>query len=147
MFIEIIIVWLFLCLLVGIGAGRRGRTGFGWFVLAFIFSPLLMGLLLLALGPANGSAQPAGTGFWSAPTADQLAAKRRSRQQFFGGSHSSTPGRAVRSQGPFEPEGVLGGIPYRVRSDGAIDALVDGAEVRFKDVENLRAVAERNSTA
>ena len=41
--------WLFLAILVGIFAHKRGRMGFGWFMLSVMFSPLLMWLLLLVL--------------------------------------------------------------------------------------------------
>lgn len=42
-------------MLVGVFAGRLGRTGFGWFLLALLFSPLLAWLALLALGTATSA--------------------------------------------------------------------------------------------
>jgi hypothetical protein len=36
-------------IIVGIAANMRGRSGFGWFLLAVVISPLLAGLLVLAL--------------------------------------------------------------------------------------------------
>src|SRR6185369_16577103 len=42
----IYIVWFGLCVWVGVAASNKGRSGFGWFVLAFLFSPLLMGIIL-----------------------------------------------------------------------------------------------------
>lgn len=50
---EWLFIWLFLAILVGVFAHRRGRMGFGWFVLAVMLSPLLTWLLLLAIGPAK----------------------------------------------------------------------------------------------
>lgn len=47
---EFVVFWLVGAVIVGIIAGSRGRTGFGWFVLSLVFSPLLMGILVLALG-------------------------------------------------------------------------------------------------
>jgi hypothetical protein len=45
-----IFVWLFACVLVGvIASGRRNRSGIAWFLLAFLFSPILMGILVLAM--------------------------------------------------------------------------------------------------
>jgi hypothetical protein len=46
---EVLFVWLFFAVIVGVVAGQRGRTGFGWFLLANILSPLLAGVLLLVL--------------------------------------------------------------------------------------------------
>jgi hypothetical protein len=38
--------WLLFCFLVAKYAGDRGHSRFGWWLLAFLFSPLLAGLLL-----------------------------------------------------------------------------------------------------
>lgn len=46
-------LWFGLAVIIGIAASRRGRSGFGWFILAVFISPLLAGLLLLALGRPN----------------------------------------------------------------------------------------------
>lgn len=56
---EIAVVWLILAVIVGIAASRRGRSGLGWFFLAAVISPLLAGLLMLALGHGSlASAKP-----------------------------------------------------------------------------------------
>lgn len=56
--------WLGLSLIIGIGAGSLGRAGLGWFFLAVLISPLLAGLLLLAIGRPviTFTGQPADTG-------------------------------------------------------------------------------------
>ena len=41
--------WLGLAIVVGVAGDTRGRNGFGWFILAIVISPLLAGLLLIAL--------------------------------------------------------------------------------------------------
>lgn len=41
--------WLAFSIVVGVGASGRGRSGFGWFILAFLFSPLLTVILLFLL--------------------------------------------------------------------------------------------------
>jgi hypothetical protein len=46
---EIVLGWLVFAVIVGFAAGGRGRTGIGWFLLAVLFSPLLMGLLVFVL--------------------------------------------------------------------------------------------------
>lgn len=43
---EILIVWVLLSVAVGVWAGNRGRSGFGWFVLAVLVSPLIAGVFL-----------------------------------------------------------------------------------------------------
>jgi hypothetical protein len=47
---EILIGWVGLAFVVAIFAAKRERSGIGWFFLALLISPLLAGLLLLALG-------------------------------------------------------------------------------------------------
>jgi hypothetical protein len=42
--------WLGFSAVVGEAAGKRNRSSFGWFLLALMISPLLAGLLVLALG-------------------------------------------------------------------------------------------------
>jgi uncharacterized membrane protein YhdT len=45
----LIFVWAFLAIIVGVAANTRGRNFLVWFVLGVLISPLLAGLLLLAL--------------------------------------------------------------------------------------------------
>lgn len=45
----LVFFWLALAIIVGVAANTRGRDGFDWFVLAVIISPVLAGLLVLAL--------------------------------------------------------------------------------------------------
>ncbi|WP_374120278.1 zinc ribbon domain-containing protein [Mesorhizobium onobrychidis] len=45
-----LLFWLGLSAIVGVAAGKRNRSTFGWFLLAILISPLLAGLLVLALG-------------------------------------------------------------------------------------------------
>jgi hypothetical protein len=48
---TIVLVWFALAIVVAVAAVRRfDRNGFGWFMLAIAISPLLAGVLLLALG-------------------------------------------------------------------------------------------------
>jgi hypothetical protein len=42
--------WLGFSAVVSEAAGKRNRSSFGWFLLALMISPLLAGLLVLALG-------------------------------------------------------------------------------------------------
>lgn len=52
---EFVFLWLGLAIIIGVAADRRGRSGFGWFFLAVVLSPLLAGLLLLAMGKPQAS--------------------------------------------------------------------------------------------
>lgn len=47
---EFVIGWLIFAVIVGVIAGSRKRSGFGWFLLAVLISPLLALILVLALG-------------------------------------------------------------------------------------------------
>ena len=48
---EVFLLWVGLAAAVGFAATKKGRSGFGWFVLACVISPLL-GAIFLAL-PSN----------------------------------------------------------------------------------------------
>lgn len=45
----VFLAWLLFSVLVGVMATNRGRSGFGWFCLAVVISPLFAGLLVLVL--------------------------------------------------------------------------------------------------
>ena len=47
--LEILLFWVVGAIVVGIVANNKGRSGFGWFVLGLLISPLLAGLLVLAV--------------------------------------------------------------------------------------------------
>ena len=47
---EILIIWFALTILIGVWANNWGRSGFGFFVLSFILSPLLGAIILLIAG-------------------------------------------------------------------------------------------------
>lgn len=50
---EIAVLWFGLAVVIGVAASHRGRSGFGWFLLTVFISPVLTGLLLLALPRLN----------------------------------------------------------------------------------------------
>lgn len=47
---EFVLFWLVASFVVGVIATARDRSGFGWFMLSVFISPLLAGILVLALG-------------------------------------------------------------------------------------------------
>lgn len=63
--IEGLLAWFGLSVLVGVIAVRRGRFGFGWFLLAMMISPLLAGLLVLVLADQSDD-DPQATAFGAA---------------------------------------------------------------------------------
>jgi hypothetical protein len=59
--------WLIFAVVVGFLASGRGRSGFGWFILALIISPILAAILLLLL-PIRSARQ----GVPDAPEGDRV---------------------------------------------------------------------------
>ena len=60
--------WIAVAVVVGIAASRRGRVGYGWFLLALVM-PLIAGPLMLALPrqysePATGEARTSSVLKW-----------------------------------------------------------------------------------
>jgi hypothetical protein len=50
---EIILFWFGLAIVIGVAAHYRGRSGFGWFLLSLVISPILTGLLLFVMPRQN----------------------------------------------------------------------------------------------
>ena len=50
---ELFLFWFGLAIVVGVAAGSRGRSGFAWFLLAVLISPVIAGLLVIALPNVN----------------------------------------------------------------------------------------------
>jgi hypothetical protein len=68
----IILIWFILCVAAAMFASRYHRFALGWFICAFIFSPLVAFIFLLALGKRGGNRQliintEAGQAFIEAP--------------------------------------------------------------------------------
>lgn len=51
----LIFIWLALAVIVGVAANTRGRSSAVWVLLAIVISPLIAGLLLLALPRLEGA--------------------------------------------------------------------------------------------
>jgi hypothetical protein len=47
--ILIVLAWIGIAIVIGVGARSRGRSGLGWFLLAILLSPLIAGVLLVVL--------------------------------------------------------------------------------------------------
>jgi hypothetical protein len=113
---ELVLFYFGLAIVVGVAANTRGRSGGGWFLLSLLITPVITGLLVLALPRVGPSAAP--------PQPD---------------SSFEPPPQPDRS---FEPDAVLKGFPYRRREDGTVDVMMTGGLVHFRDMEQFRAVVE-----
>jgi hypothetical protein len=131
--VWIFIFWIALTGCVAAAADARGRSGAAWFAVALFFSPLI-GMILLLLFPnvkqekllREALAQRSDTS-WRAPPPLPKAA-------FLGKADRVTIDRSLK---PFEPDGVFAGVPYRVAHDGSIEAIMQGAQVRFRDFDKF----------
>ena len=128
---EIILVWLVFSVIVGVAANTRGRNGARWFFISMLISPLIAGLFVLALGRSEKI------------QIDKVT-KRSAPRMFH--TRTSEPGAAAQGRGPIEPEGVYGGIPFRRLRTGAVDAMMPGSLVRFKDLEHFQAAVSGKSS-
>ena len=45
-----ILFWLVLCVIIGAVASSMGRSGFGWFMISALFSPIIGAVALLCAG-------------------------------------------------------------------------------------------------
>lgn len=111
--LELVLFWFGFAFVVAIAASARGRNGAGWFLLAALISPLLAGLFLIAVPNLKRDAQ-----------------------------HKALI-KTIAQPSPraFEPDGVYGGIPYRVEPSGAVSAMMPGGFVKFRSVEQFEAAA------
>jgi hypothetical protein len=122
---SIIIGWLLLSAVVSAAASSRGRNGIVWFLIAIVISPLIAVLFVLALPNLKHE-----------ELLSRLSRREPERQLKNIGGHSSRV-TVDRTPKPFEPDGVLGGVPYRVIDDGSIHAIMQGATVKFGSFEKF----------
>jgi len=127
---EYLIFWIALAFIVGVAANTRGRNGFGWFVLAVVLSPLIAGLLVLALPRLQDSSSSTSAG-------EPIVS---------GELHEPNPSSPPAMAPAFEPDGVYAGIPYKVVELGAVMALLSGGLVRFRDMNQFLAAANGQTT-
>jgi hypothetical protein len=134
--ITIFLFWIGFAVVVGVAANTRGRSGLGWFFLALLFSPLLAGLLLLALPSAAGQISHTPKPMSSSPAPINFAPTRR----------SSSATTALSAEAVFEPDGVYAGVPYKVEDGGTINAMMAGGRVRFREMNQFIAAVTGGST-
>lgn len=110
-------IWLVFSICVGAAASARGREGIVWFFVALFFSPLLAILLLLVF--------------------PNLKQERLMAEMVRQTRPPAVP-PPLPSSAAFEPDGVFAGVPYRIRGDGSIEAIMQGALVRFGDFDRFK---------
>ncbi len=138
---EILLVWGALSFVVGIAANARGRSGLLWFLFSLLLSPLIGLILVLVMRNLRqerllrdgGRRIPAPTYLNPTRTIDATEAPKAR----WGGKASRVS--VDRQVKPFEPDGIYAGIPYKVTSDGGIDANMQGATVRFATMDRFTA--------
>ncbi len=55
---EIVLLWVVFAVIVAVAASGRGRSGFGWFLLSAVISPLLSFILLMVLPKVGAAGLP-----------------------------------------------------------------------------------------
>ena len=132
--VELFLLWFVFAFIVAIVASSRGRSGAAWFLISAIISPLFGLLFLILLPNLKQQALLERIAAGSHPVAAPAPLPARSGP-WLGTSHSRvTVERAVK---PFEAEGVYAGVPYRVLRDGSIEAVMQGATVKFQNLEKF----------
>jgi hypothetical protein len=123
---AIVLGWIIFAVIVGIAASARGRSGFGFFLLSLMLSPLIGILFVMAMPNLKHE-----------DLLKQIAGRKPvplPKAMLGGKADRVTVDRTPR---PFEPDGVFAGVPYRVANDGSIHAIMQGAVVRFQDFEKF----------
>ena len=64
MLLYVVLFWIGLCIVVAVAANTRGRSPMGWFLCAMLISPLIGGLLLLALPELEMASGPIRSPDW-----------------------------------------------------------------------------------
>ncbi|MDP1866964.1 MAG: hypothetical protein Q8L13_11575 [Bradyrhizobium sp.] len=140
---EIFAIWCIFCVVVGVAANARGRSGFSWFLASMVISPLIATAFVVLMRDLRqerllekadaGRRVPAPTYLNPTRTVDDKAPPKA---RFLGKASRVTIDRTPK---PFEPDGVYAGIPYRVVDGGGVDAVMQGTVVRFTTLEKFTA--------
>jgi hypothetical protein len=121
----LVLLWVGLAIVVGVAANTRGRSGFGWFLLAVLISPLISGLLVLALPRVQ-----------EVPDVQISHAPHTEPSQPIISSEEDDSNREA-----FVPDGVFAGVPYKAIRGGAVIAMLPGGLVHFRSMELFVAAA------
>lgn len=129
--------WFLLSAIVASAANSRGRTGSGWLLLSIIISPLLTGLLLFTLPRTRSNRSVA-----AVPAKPAVSVVKTTSDMT---TIPEADPALDRIQKPaFEPDGLYGGIPYKVSDAGAVEVMLAGGRVRFRSMEHFLALAVKD---
>ena len=104
--ILILLFWLAFAVAVGVLASNRGRSGFGWFVLAVLFSPLLAGLfVLVSRNLATAKAEPTAATHMRCPACREWIQQGATVCRFCGTAVNAEAAAAMVSAGQGAEEG------------------------------------------
>lgn len=135
--IIIIFFWLVLAAIVAVAADTRNRNGAGWFFFALFASPLIAGLLLIAVGPG-----PSHSGRLAAcPNCAELIQPAAKICRFCGCEQE--PGNAY-------PDSI-NGIRYRVNQDRTVEVMTPNGPPKkywtWKEFWNAHGIVEQLNSA
>jgi hypothetical protein len=131
--------WLVLCVLVGVAADRRGRSGAGWCFLAIFISPFLAGAILAVL-QIPGVPVHAGSTKMCPQCAEMVKAEakicRFCRYEF---PPDASPAPGVLPTGY---QGQLEGFPYKFEGKHVI-TLTETGPVTFRNWAGFSTAVDR----
>lgn len=143
---EWFILWVGLAIVVGVAANKRRRSGIGWFLLALLISPLIAGLLVLALGskttPAAYAQPTAAMPVNPPPSVHDTkecprcaeTIKRAAKVCRFCGHEIEATNDNVIIPESYEYRGVK----YRTLPDASIVSVVDGRERSWRSIHDFQ---------
>lgn len=135
----IVLSWLGFSVIVGVAANTRGRSGIGWLFLSLLISPLLSGLLLVALPKLNLEPQ-LGIGEWKDRRPCPFCAEPIRREaKVCKHCHREVPVTSGERTAPaaeahvrMRYPDVHKGVRYRCEPDGSVTLATSVGPKRFK---------------
>ena|SRR5712691_3613998 len=118
-------LWVVLCIAVGVWASRKGRSGIGFFFLALVFSPLIIGLVVFALSLDKEAIERAQLreGMRKCPKCAELI-KQEAVKCRYCGTELEPAGVVAPELGAMPPTGWIKMTPEEVAARKALDLKI-----------------------